>query len=101
MDQKKKASHVLVIQYCVHVINPRWAMHNATSHLSGVGRNECVQTLFVDKATGHTYTKMTRQGLGLYPLSTQNYMNMVANKIHYYLRACMVQLLLYSYMFLQ
>ena len=44
--------------------------------------------LIVDKAMGHTYTKMTRQGLGLYPLSTQNYMNMVANEIHLLL-ACL------------
>ena len=63
-------------------------MHNATCDLLGVGCNECVQTLFVDKATGHTYTKMTRQGLELYPLSTQNYMNMVANEIHLLL-ACL------------
>ena len=61
--RKRQVMIKLVIQYCVQVINPRWAMHNATSHLLGVGRNECVQTLFVDKATGHTYTKIWLWGL--------------------------------------
>ena len=53
--KRKRQVIILVIQYCVHVINPRWAMHSATSHLLGVGCNECVQTLFVDKPQGaHT-----------------------------------------------